>query len=192
MPEGLPPGQPDRRGLDTGLLAVIQALHTAFVASHQREHQLHDEATTDLIAERDARYTEHFKALDQTIRALDTASREAVSAAQKAAREMTDKSAASLEKAADKTYVTLDKLSMEMSRMVSRDEFTGSTKAAEALITELRKTYDASVLDLRDRMKAQEERQIGRGQERQDRNDWQPWLALVVSIAVLVVLVVRG
>jgi hypothetical protein len=141
------PAGGDRRGVDTGLLAVTQSLvgeaekrakayetahrreHEEFEAAHRREHEELEKshsarmtARNLFLAERDQRYGERFQASQEALKEASLASKEAIEAALKAAKEAVDKSEASVTKAADATFVKIENLREDLAGVMPRLE----------------------------------------------------------------------
>jgi hypothetical protein len=107
--------------MEPALLTVIQALHTAFVESHRREHELAEEANRALEEERgatareqDARYAERFSAQEKAVEVASISSTKALEAALAGTKEAIAKSEIAQEKKSDATYVSIVKLQEAM------------------------------------------------------------------------------
>jgi HD superfamily phosphohydrolase len=166
--------------MEPALLAVIQALHQAFIDSHQREHAQAEEAAKALEDERgatareqDARYAERFSAQEKAVEVASISSTKALEAALAGTKEAIAKSEIAQEKKSDATYVSIVKLQEAMAQVMPRAEAENRFR-----------TQDTNMAEVRDRLKALEAAGQGRTEQ---RTEFVPWLA--AAIAFLGVLV---
>jgi cobalamin biosynthesis Mg chelatase CobN len=189
MPEEQPlsrrPERPDgdRRGMEPALLTVIQALHTAFVESHQREHAQAEEAQKNLEEERgatareqDARYAERFSAQEKAVEVASISSTKALEAALASTKEAIEKSEIAQEKKSDATYVSIVKLQEAMGQVMPRAEAENRFR-----------TQDTNLAELRDRLKTIEATKQGQVEQRSEMQMMVPWILAIISLAGLVI-----
>jgi hypothetical protein len=177
------PARDDRRGMEPALLTVIQALHTAFVESHQREHSQAEEAQKNLEEERgatareqDARYAERFTAQERAVEVATVSSTKALEAALASTKEAIAKSEVAQEKKSDATYVSIVKLQEAMAQVMPRAEAENRFRAQEITMAEMR-----------DRLKTVEAMRVGQTQQRSETQMMVPWILAAISLAGLVI-----
>jgi hypothetical protein len=173
----------DRRGMEPALLTVIQALHTAFVESHLREHAQADEAQRNLEEERgatareqDARYAERFSAQERAVEVASISSTKALEAALAGTKEAIAKSEIAQEKKSDATYVSIVKLQEAMAQVMPRAEAENRFRAQESAMAEMR-----------DRLKTIEAMKQGQVEQRSDMQLIVPWILAAIALAGLVI-----
>jgi hypothetical protein len=169
--------------MEPALLTVIQALHTAFVESHLREHAQADEAQKNLEEERsatakeqDARYAERFTAQERAVEVATVSSTKALEAALASTKEAIAKSEVAQEKKSDATYVSIVKLQEAMAQVMPRAEAENRFRAQEITMAEMR-----------DRLKTVEAMRVGQTQQRSETQMMVPWILAAISLAGLVI-----
>jgi hypothetical protein len=169
--------------MEPALLTVIQALHTAFVESHQREHAQADEAQKNLEEERgatareqDARYAERFTAQERAVEVATVSSTKALEAALASTKEAIAKSEVAQEKKSDATYVSIVKLQEAMAQVMPRAEAENRFRAQEITMAEMR-----------DRVKTVEAMRLGQTQQRSEMQMIVPWILAAIALAGLVI-----
>lgn len=164
-----------------------------------------------VLTERDQRYGERYDAsqtavkaaLQATEKAVDTAfesrekaiaaaflsSEKAIASAFESAEKAIAKSEMSIEKRADATYVAIGELQRMLSVLMPRTEAEGRFAAVTTATAELRKTYDAGLAVLSDRVKGLESRGQGKAESQFDMRAWGvaliAFVSLVVTVAVM-------
>lgn len=181
--------------MEPALLAVIQALHQAFIDSHLREHEQADTMARALEEERgatareqDSRYAERFVAQEKAVDVAAATARVSLEAALAATKEAISKSEVAQEKKSDATYVSIVKLQEAMSQVMPRAEAENRFR-----------TQDVNMGEVRDRLKAIEAMKQGYVEQRSETQQIVPWIAaaiavigVLVSIAAVVALVLTS
>lgn len=172
--------------MEPALLAVIQALHQAFIDSHQREHAQAEQASKDLEEERgatareqDARYAERFSAQERAVEVASISSTKALEAALAGTKEAIAKSEIAQEKKSDATYVSIVKLQEAMAQVMPRAEAENRFRAQESTMAEMR-----------DRLKTLEATKVGKVEQRSELQMMVPWFLAVIALAGLVVTII--
>lgn len=177
--------------MEPALLAVIQALHQAFIDSHQREHAQAEESSKALEEERgatareqDARYAERFSAQEKAVEVASISSTKALEAALAGTKEAIAKSEIAQEKKSDATYVSIVKLQEAMAQVMPRAEAENRFRAQEGAMAEMR-----------DRLKTLEATKQGHVEQRSETQMMVPWVVAILSligVAVAVAVALTG